>query len=83
MTVDDPSILPNQRGFRNLSGNIDKLTSTPYKPDSDELVILGGRWSDHRLGCRAAFRSGIRPDLFYPSGYSNPSVGLRLSRTIQ
>ena len=76
VNVDDSSILPNNRGFRNLSGNIFKLTSTPYSHNGVGLVVLGGFWDNHPLNCRAACRYRVH------SEEASRYVGLRLSRTI-
>ena len=65
------SVEPNPRGFRNLTGNVNKQTSTPYSVGGN-YIALGCVWDFRLEDCLSPFFSFIHPWL------PRQDVGLRL-----
>jgi len=66
-------------GLRDVGGNVQEWTSSPYRPQPDEdfpdaelRVARGGSWNDTAFGARCSFRH------VYPPGYYFPFVGFRI-----
>jgi iron(II)-dependent oxidoreductase len=66
-------------GARDMGGNVQEWTSSPYRPlpgeefpAADLRVARGGSWNDTAFGARASFRH------IYPPGYFFPFLGFRL-----
>jgi iron(II)-dependent oxidoreductase len=66
-------------GLRDMGGNVQQWTASPYRPLPDEVfpdrtlrVARGGSWNDTAFGARASFRH------VYPPGYFFPFLGFRI-----
>ena len=80
-TVDAASIEGDVSPYevRDMAGNVQEWTSSPYTPLADEVVassvlfvVRGGSYNDTAYGARTAYRRA------YPPGYFYPFLGFRV-----
>jgi sulfatase modifying factor 1 len=74
------TLLPNEWGFYDMSGNVNEWCGDKYDPKREDYsasrVIRGGSWDYSASGLRSAYRDFISAD------HRNYSIGFRVSASL-